>query len=131
MDMLSYSSLSGALADERERAIREKARSAWQRRQRGELKFREATDEDAAGLLRLAHLDSRPQPPSGRMLVALDRGELVAAISVDSGAAIADPFRATAPVVALLRLRAEYLRPRSERTAVFSFRRLRARASMA
>ena len=48
--MLSYTSLSGALADERERAVREKARSAWQRRQSGELKFRDATDDDAPAL---------------------------------------------------------------------------------
>ena len=42
MDMLSYSSLSAALADERERAIREKARDAWRRQQSGRLKLRNA-----------------------------------------------------------------------------------------
>jgi hypothetical protein len=123
--MLSYSSLSGALAAERERAVREKARSAWQRRQRGELKFRDATDDDAPALLRLARLDSQTRPPSGRLIVAIDRGELVAAMAVDSGATIADPFTASAPVVALLRLRAEQLRPRSQRRTVPSLRRLR------
>jgi hypothetical protein len=127
--MLSYSSLSGALADERERAVREKARSAWQRRQRGELKFRDATDDDAPALLRLARLDSQSRPPAGRLIVAVDGGELVAAMAVDTGATIADPFKATAPVVALLRLRAEHLRPRSKRTTVPSLRRLRARAA--
>ena len=82
--MLSYSSLSGALAAERERAIREKARDAWRRRQRGELKLRDATDDDAADLLRLARLDSQGRPPAGRMIVAVDRGVVVAAMSVES-----------------------------------------------
>ena len=114
--MLSYSSLSGALAQERERAIRERSRDAWQRRQRGELKLRDATDADAASLLRLARLDSQGRPPAGRLIVALDRGELVAAMSVDSRAVIADPFRATAPIVAMLRTRADQLRPAKPRS---------------
>ena len=131
MDMLSYSSLSSALADERERAVREKARDAWHRRQRGELKFRDATEDDATALLRLARLDSQPHPPSGRVIVAIDGGEVVAAISVDDGTTIADPFKATAAVVALLRLRAEHARPRSQRTTLLSMRRLRARGATA
>jgi hypothetical protein len=114
--MLSYSSLSGALAAERSRAVQDKARDAWQRRQRGELTLRDATDADAADLLRLARLDSQARPPSGRLIVALDEGVLVAAMSVESGATIADPFRATAPIVALLQLRAEEMRaPRRSR----------------
>jgi hypothetical protein len=129
--MLSYSSLTGALANERERAIREKSRDAWQRRQRGELKLRDATDADAADLLRLARLDSQGRPPAGKLVVAVDQGDLVAAISVDSEDVIADPFKATAPIVAMLRLRAEQLRPRSQRRTVPSLRRLRARAAAA
>ncbi len=129
--MLSYSSLSRALADERERAIREKTRDAWHRRQRGELKFRDATDDDATDLLHLARLDSQPHPPAGRVIVAIDGGELIAAISVDSGATVADPFKATAAVVALLQLRAEHARPRSQRTTLLSLRRLRARGATA
>ena len=132
--MLSYSSLSGALAAERERAIREKARDAWKRRQRGELKIRDANDDDAADLLRLARLDSQGRPPAGRIIVAVDRGDLVAAMAVESGDTIADPFRATAPVVALLSLRAAQLRapkPRSQRTTVLSLRRIRARGATA
>jgi hypothetical protein len=127
--MLSFSSLSRALVDERERAIREKARDAWQRRQRGELCFRDATDPDASALRRLARLESQGRPPAGRLVVAIDGGELVAAVSSDGGAAIADPFKATAPVVALLRLHAEQRRPRSERTTLLSFRRLRLRGA--
>ena len=127
--MLSYSSLSGALAAERERAIREKARDAWRRRQRGELKLRDATDDDAADLLRLARLDSQGRPPAGKIIVADDRGVLVAAMSVESGTTIADPFRATAPIVAMLRLRAEQMRreatPPSQRSTLLSLRRLK------
>ena len=132
--MLSYSSLSHALAAERERAIREKSRDAWHRRQRGELKLRDATDADAASLLRLARLDSQARPPAGKTIVAQDRGEVVAAMSVDSGAVIADPFKATAPVVAMLRLRAEQMRastPRSQRSTLLSLRRLRAHGATA
>jgi hypothetical protein len=129
--MLSYSSLTGALANERERAIREKSRDAWQRRQRGELKLRDATDADAADLLRLARLDSQGRPPAGKLVVAVDRDDLVAAISVDSDDVIADPFKATAPIVAMLRLRAEQLRPKSQRRTVPSLRRLRLRGAAA
>jgi|SRR5215204_5382472 len=132
--MLSYSSLSGALAAERERAVREKARDAWKRGQRGELKFRAATHDDDPDLLRLARLDSRGRPPAGKVIVAIDRGELVAAMAVETGDTIADPFRATAPIVALLRVRAAQLRtpkPRSQPTTVLSLRRLWARGATA
>ena len=125
--MLTYSSLNGALAAERERALREKARTAWKRRQRGELMIRAATDDDAPSLLRLARLDSS-RPPAGRIVVAEDRGTIVAAMSIDDGATIADPFRATAAIVAMLRLRAEQVRgekPRAQRRTLLSLRRLR------
>jgi hypothetical protein len=131
--MLTYSSLSGALAADREREIREKTRNAWQRRQRGDLKVRTATDDDAPSLLRLARLDSQGRPPSGTIIVAEDGGVLVAATAVEDGATIADPFRSTAPIVAMLRLRAEQLNgsgPRSRRTRL-SLRRLRANAASA
>ena len=132
--MLSYSSLSGALAAERERAIRAKAGDAWKRRRRGELKVRDATDADATDLHRLARLDSQGRAPAGRLIVAEEEGALVAAISVDSGAVIADPFKATAEIVALLRLRADKLReptPRGERAPLLSLRRLRERGATA
>lgn len=132
--MLSYSSLSAALAEERERVVRETARDAWQRRQRGELKIRDVAEADAADLLRLARLDAQARPPDGRIIVAEDRGVVVAAMSVENGATIADPFRATAPVVVMLRLRAEQMRastPRSQRSTLLSLRRLRARDAAA
>jgi hypothetical protein len=130
--MLSYSSLSGALAAERERAIREKSRDAWKRRQRGELKLHDATDADAADLLRLARLDSQGRPPAGRLIVAVDRDVLVAAVAVETGATIADPFRATAPIVTMLRLHAKQMRrDATPRTPLLSLRRLRARGATA
>jgi len=130
--MLTYSSLSGALAQERERALREKARTAWQRGRRGELRIRAATDADMAALVRLARLDSS-RPPAGTILVAEDDGELVAAMGVEDGAAIADPFRPTAAIVEMLRVRADQLRPADERPhrTLLSLRRLPASASTA
>ena len=109
--MLAYSSLTGALAAERERALRENARAAWQRRQRGELQIRAATDADMPALVRLARLDSS-RPPVGTIILAEDDGRIVAASGRSTTrATIADPFRATAPIVAMLRLRAEQLNP--------------------
>ena len=128
--MLSYSSLSRALADERERTLRENARAAWQRRQRGELQIRAATDADMPALVRLARLDSS-RPPVGTIIVAEERGEITAAVAAEDGATIADPFRATAPVVAMLRVRAEQLKPRSQRRTLPSLRRVRAKPSTA
>ena len=127
--MLTYSSLTGALAAERERALREKARHAWKRRQRGELQIRAATDADMPALVRLARLDSN-RAPVGTIIVAEDGGRIVAAMSVEDRATIADPFRATAAIVAMLRLRADQVNPRTRRTLP-SLRRLRANASTA
>lgn len=75
--------------------------------------IRFAYPDDAAALRRLAALDSQPVPP-GRLLVAEVAGELWAALSVTAEArAIADPFRHTAELVALLHERADRLtRPR-------------------
>src|SRR5215203_1285435 len=108
--MLSYASLSDALADERERAVREKSRTTVERQRRGELQLRPAVDADMPSVLRLARLDSS-RPPAGAILVAEDAGEIVAATSLEDGATIADPFRSTADVVALLKLRAERMQP--------------------
>ena len=128
--MLTYSSLTGALAAEREHALREKARHAWKRRQRGDLQIRAATDADMPALVRLARLDSS-RPPVGTIILAEEDGRIVAALAADDAATIADPFRATAPVVAMLRLRAEQLKPRSQRRTLPSLRRVRAKPSAA
>jgi hypothetical protein len=83
--------------------------------------IRAARGSDGAALTRLAALDSAPVP-AGDLLVGEADGELVAARSLATGAVIADPFRPTADVVALLGLRAgaladgERRRPRRVRS---------------
>lgn len=67
------------------------------------LTIRPADLADLAGLDRLAGLDSA-SPPTGDVLVGEVGGELWAAIEIDSGAAIADPFRPSGELVELLRL---------------------------
>jgi len=65
--------------------------------------IRAARGSDGALLERLAELDSQ-RPLTGEVLVGERGGELVAAFAPDSGRAIADPFRPTQDVVALLAL---------------------------
>jgi hypothetical protein len=69
-----------------------------------DLTLRHATAADVAALTRLAALDSS-RVPSGELLVGELDGVLVAAISIDTGAVIADPFEHTAAIVESLRLR--------------------------
>jgi hypothetical protein len=57
----------------------------------------------------LAQLDSSREP-RGDVLVAQVGSELWAAVEVESGAAVADPFRPSADLVELLRFRAEAMR---------------------
>lgn len=66
--------------------------------------IRAARGSDGPALRRLAALDSSVVP-AGELLVAEADGELVAARAITSGAVIADPFRPSADVVALLELR--------------------------
>jgi hypothetical protein len=89
-----------------------------------DITIRSARDADAVALHRLAVLDSS-HVPAGALLVAEVGGDLVAAAS-DHGV-IADPFRPTADVVDLLRLRAAALR--APRTA--ARRPVRARLRLA
>ena len=69
------------------------------------LTIRHANGADATALARLAALDSS-RVPNGELLVAELDGSLVAALSVDTGAAIADPFEYTAAIVDSLRAQA-------------------------
>jgi hypothetical protein len=69
------------------------------------LTIRPADHGDMTRLDRLATLDSAA-PPTGDVLVAEVGGELWAAIEIDSGASIADPFRPSGELVPLLRLHA-------------------------
>ena len=69
------------------------------------LVLRRAAAEDDAALARLARLDSAARPGGDVLLAELD-DEIVAAVPLAGGRAIADPFRPTADIVALLRLQA-------------------------
>ncbi|HYZ80359.1 MAG TPA: hypothetical protein VE571_03775 [Solirubrobacteraceae bacterium] len=64
--------------------------------------------DDAPDLLRLAQLDSA-EPVSEPILVGEVSGQIVAAVSLADGRAIADPFMLSAGVVELLRARARQL----------------------
>jgi len=72
------------------------------------LTIRRATAADQFAVRRLAALDSA-FPPTGEVLLAEMGDELWAALSVDTGAAIADPFRPSRDLVDLLRFRADGL----------------------
>jgi hypothetical protein len=72
------------------------------------LTIRLATSDDAFAVRRLAVVDSS-DPPTGSVLIAEVDDELWAALSLDTGAAVADPFRPSREVVDLLRLHAGHL----------------------
>ena len=78
----------------------------WEAR---DVSIRLATPADAVAIARLAALDSS-RPPVGPTLLGEIDGRLWAALGVDDRHAIADPFRPSGDVVALLRARAEHVR---------------------
>ena len=71
--------------------------------------IRAARGSDGPALRRLAELDSHDFL-TGDVLIAETDDEVVAALSVDTGERVADPFRRTADVVDLLQFRARRLR---------------------
>jgi hypothetical protein len=75
-----------------------------------------AVADDARALTRLAELDSASRP-ADPLLIGERAGQPIAALSLADGTIVADPFVASADVVALLRLRARQLRgePRRRR----------------
>jgi hypothetical protein len=77
------------------------------------LRIRYATPDDTVALERLAQLDSR-RPPRGVVLLADVEGALWAAISLDDGHLIADPFRPSGELAFRLAQRARAIR-RAER----------------
>jgi hypothetical protein len=86
------------------------------------LVLRPATSADTADLERLAALDSA-SPLDGDVLVVAAGGELRAALSLDSGRAVADPFWPSAELVKLLRAAAGerprlFVRRRASRVAL-------------
>ncbi|HEY2637533.1 MAG TPA: hypothetical protein VGI54_09115 [Solirubrobacteraceae bacterium] len=86
--------------------------------------IRRAYPDDEPALHRLAALDSA-EPLAGDVLLAEIEAEAVAALDLESGAVIADPFHRTAGIVALLRLRAD------RRTVALPARRHRIRRAWA
>ena len=68
------------------------------------IEIRPARPTEAFAVRRLAYLDSQ-RPLRGDVLVALADDVPVAAVSLTDGRIVADPFRPTADVVDLLRLR--------------------------
>lgn len=69
-----------------------------------EITIRAAHADDSRSIARIAGRDSR-RVPQGRLLVAVVGADIRAAISLDDGATVADPFHRTAELVEMLRLR--------------------------
>jgi hypothetical protein len=72
------------------------------------LTVRLATKADAPALARLAELDETAAP-AGQVLLGVVMQRTVAALSLDDGRVIADPFTPTRDLVELLALRARQL----------------------
>jgi len=70
--------------------------------------IRLAGPEDESSIHRIASLDGK-KAPQGRVLVAEADSEIIAALGITGGHAVADPFRWTSDVVALMEMRAEQL----------------------
>jgi hypothetical protein len=70
--------------------------------------IRTADPGDVLAVINLSELDSQPVP-AGKLLVAEVDGKIRAALSVETGRVIADPFEPSTHLRALLRLRADQL----------------------
>ena len=68
------------------------------------IEIRQSHPDDERALTRLGQLDSACVPPAP-LLLAFEDGELRAAVSLITGAAIANPFARTSQLVELLRSR--------------------------
>jgi hypothetical protein len=71
--------------------------------------IRPLREQDVAAVERLAELEER-RVPAGKLLLADVEGTIEAAVSIESGEAIANPFAPSAAIVSLLELRADQLR---------------------
>lgn len=78
------------------------------------VELRPAHAGDEATTRRLAALDDAPEL-QGPVLLALVEGEAVAALAIDDGRVVANPFVPSAHAVSLLRLRAAHLSSASSR----------------
>ena len=72
-----------------------------------EITIRQATSADAFTLRRLAALDDRPAL-RGEVLLAEHAGDVRAALSLENGRAIANPFAPTADLVEMLQAHRHY-----------------------
>lgn len=88
--------------------------------------IRMAVPADAPALRQLAQLDSAPPPEPEPTLVAEVGGALRAALSLDGGPAIANPFERTADLVAMLAARVGQLQTPTSRPATRRWRSIRA-----
>jgi hypothetical protein len=120
--------LSKELASEHIRDLRESARSARSHKNTKaardvttRITVRRFAEQDIDAVRLLAALDSKPMPTGG-VLVAEQEGEVLAALPLDGGEALADPFKPTAHVVALLKLRAAQIHA-AERTPMIRWNR--------
>ena len=80
--------------------------------QRITLRLGSSADEERVRAL--AMLDGAELPPAPVLLAEVD-GQLVAALALGEGIAVADPFHRTADLIALLRARADQLDGTSQR----------------
>ncbi len=107
-----FSDLNVLMARERSRDLMEAAakatRSASDQTPVTRVTLRQAVAADTPRLKRLAELDSA-RPPRGAALVAEVDGRLRAALPLEGGCAIADPFFNGLDLVELLRVRAAQL----------------------
>jgi hypothetical protein len=86
---------------------------------------RPARSVDSADLAKLAALDSAA-PLTGDVLLAVSGGEVAAAMSLDTGAVVANPFVPTSHLVELLRTAARPAPRRHPRLSALPLRPLRA-----
>jgi len=86
---------------------------------------RPARSADADALAVLASLDSA-RPLTGEVLLAVAGGEVAAAMSLDTGAVVADPFVPSAHLVDLLRTAARPAVTRRPRNPRLTLRAVRA-----
>jgi hypothetical protein len=99
----------------------------------GEITIRPLGDEDQERAVQLAQLETK-RPLEGQLLGASVGGQLVAAIAIESGESVADPFLSSAHARAMLELRASQLNGRdrhlSHRGRLLGRRGRRARAAL-
>jgi hypothetical protein len=108
MKALIEQTLVEEIGRDRQRVSSRRARRAAGERG-DELVIRSAAADDQARLRNLALLDSATLA-EGPMLVAEQRGVLVAAVPLRGGRPIADPFVPSANIVSILELRRNQLR---------------------